>query len=592
MKRYLAALGGAVLASFVAAGIALAGEPDGHGVQGLMPVNEWHGCSSGASSGNAEGGDVKQDASQDNDTDQDADAKAKAIQLGGANLALNILSSGHTEQTNSNENSAKAENSNGTVQVIGQKQSATGGSASSGDAWDLSGHWNRCIRKADSQPKTGGYVKQSGGDGASSGNAEGGDVKQDASQDNDTDQDADAKAKAIQLGGANLALNILSSGDTEQTNSNENSAKAENSNGTVQVIGQDQDATGGDATSGDAAAVGTGGGSCTSKCEDGNPSSRWTGDYGKKSAGDGASSGDAEGGDVKQDADQDNDTDQDADATAKAIQVGGVNLGLNLLSDGGLDQSNSNENSAKAENSNATIQAIGQDQSATGGSATSGDDAALGNGWFGGSASSGDAEGGDVEQDADQDNDTDQDADATAKAIQFGGANLGLNVLGGRGGPTLCRCGDKGSDGLDQSNENENSAKAGNSNKTIQVIGQDQDATGGNATSGDAASLGNGWSRGGASSGDAEGGNVKQDADQDNDTDQDADATAKAIQVGGVNLGLNVLSSGDLEQSNSNENSAKAENSNATVQAIGQDQDATGGDATSGDALTAGLPAI
>jgi hypothetical protein len=462
---------------------------------------------------------------------------------------------------------------------------------------------------------------------AESGDAEGGDVEQDADQDNETDQDADATAKAIQVGGANVAVNVLSSGDTEQTNSNENEAEAENSNETVQVIDQEQTASGGDATSGDAEA----------------------------SSGADASSGDAAGGDVEQDADQDNETDQDADAEAKAIQVGGLNLGLAVLSHGGIEQTNSNENEAEAQNSNETVQVIDQDQWAKGGDATSGDATASGSndchetcgaGWkhdecnractpapkHGADAKSGDATGGSVEQSADQDNETDQHADADANAIQIGGANVGLAILSG-GERSKCGCPLTGGGGIEQTNSNENEAEAENSNETVQVIDQDQWAKGGDATSGDATasgskdchqSCGKGWKHDcgctpkweptpcsctpkwtqeqcacdapkpthhddGAATGDATGGDVEQRAEQNNETDQHADADANALQVGGLNLALSLLSHGDIEQSNRNENSADAENSNTTFQVIDQDQTASGGDATSGDAISGRL---
>ena len=156
MKRLLVSLGGAALALFAATSIALAAEPikcetltSWIGTDRLLPT--WPGTPLGcgeptgekkyesspdtdARSGDAEGGDVEQEADQDNDTEQKADADASAIQVGGVNLAANVLNHGDTEQGIENENEAEAENSNETVQVISQDQDADGGDADSGDA--------------------------------------------------------------------------------------------------------------------------------------------------------------------------------------------------------------------------------------------------------------------------------------------------------------------------------------------------------------------------------------------------------------------------------------------------------------------------
>jgi hypothetical protein len=547
MHRYLLALGGALLATLLVAGIAAAGEPTPTGGGG------------DATTGDATGGDVTQSADQSNVTSQSAAAQASGIQLGGLNLGLNLLSSGDTTQANVNENEATAENSNTTVQVIDQQQVADGGDADSGDATAASGGDCGCRKTTD----------------ASTGDAEGGDVKQSADQDNETEQSAAAQASPIQIGGANIALNVLSHGDTTQVNHNENEATAENSNATGQLIGQHQVATAGSASSGDATASGHGAD---------------------------ASSGDAEGGDVKQDADQSNRTDQEAYAEASPIQIGGVNLALNVLSKGDTTQANVNENEATARSSNTTVQLIGQRQVGTGGDATSGDASASGHG---ADAASGDAEGGDVKQSADQDNATWQSAYAGASPIQIGGANVALNFLS-HGDTT-------------QVNHNENEATAKNSNTTVQVVDQDQLAKGGDAVSGEATAVGSagcgchdsksdskhgpslgydtkgdhcGCDRGtDARSGDAEGGDVKQSADQDNVTVQRASAEANPIQLGGLNLALGILHVGDTKQVNHNENEATAKNANQTLQGIGQTQVATGGDARSGSAWSGFLVA-
>jgi len=250
MRRYLIALPGAAVATFLAVGIALAGDPLSDAVSTTIveqPVVN--------STGDAEGGDVEQEAEQTASTDQDADADANAIQVGGANLAVSILSHGDTYQSNRNENEAEASNKATVIQVSDQDQWAHGGDVTSSSR---DGCPARCEppkrdgkdgyqAKHAHQPKPDCSARC-----ASGGDAQGGDVEQEAEQTADVHQTADADARAVQVGGANLAVSILSHGDTYQSNRNENEAEASNRATVFQVSDQDQWAHGGDATSGDA----------------------------------------------------------------------------------------------------------------------------------------------------------------------------------------------------------------------------------------------------------------------------------------------------------------------------------------------------
>ena len=242
----------------------------------------------------------------------------QAVAIPGTTAAIRVLDdgdNGKVEQANSNRSGdAIAVNRNGTTQSNDQKQSGTGGNATSGDA----------------QGGNGG----DGGD-ADSGKAAGGDVNQsqNASNSNETTQNANAESKAVQVApsNTNITVRILSdgdNGDVDQSNSNESGdAYARNSNQTDQSNNQQQTGTGGNARSGDA---------------DG-------GNGGEGGNGGDADSGDAYGGDVdqSQNASNSNRTSQEANARSEAVQIAprNTNLSVRILSDGDdgdVDQSNSN----------------------------------------------------------------------------------------------------------------------------------------------------------------------------------------------------------------------------------------------------------
>jgi len=266
--------------------------------------------------------------------------------------------SGDVEQSNSNESGdAWAVNKNDTTQSNEQSQSGTGGDAWTGDATGGSGGGS-----GDWKSDCGCGSKQGGGGGdADSGAAYGGDVTQSqtASNSNTTDQTAEAKSEAVQVAPRNTSGGLEHrkgthgkpcgcgdrepkgcgchdwkpkgcgcdsnhgrggpSGDVEQSNSNASGdAFAVNTNGTTQSNVESQDATGGDASTGDA--VGGNGAAQHADhrgwkdgcgCESRSKDDRGGGD---------ARSGDAYGGDVdqSQDASNRNDTTQDANAKSTA----------------------------------------------------------------------------------------------------------------------------------------------------------------------------------------------------------------------------------------------------------------------------------
>ncbi len=250
-----------------------------------------------------------------------------------------------------------------------------------------------------------------------------------------------------------------------------------------------------------------------------------------------------------QDATNTNTTDQDATANAETTQVN-VNAPIAILSpganNGDVDQSNTADTSATAGNSNTTDQSVTQDQDGT----TSGKCGSCG----GGSVSQ--------DQSGENSNDTYQDAEANATTNQYN-VNAPISVLspGANGSSCNHSCGGSGGD-VNQSNDADTSAWAGNQNDTTQTVDQSQDAT----------VAGSGFCG-------CEGPSIEQtqNGTNDNSTDQDADANASTNQYN-VNVPIAVLSpganNGDVNQSNQADTDATAYNGNTTNQSITQDQDA------------------
>jgi hypothetical protein len=397
------------------------------------------GSSGNATSGDAQGGDVtqSQEASNSNSTTQNASAESKAEQTLPVNVAVPICvaatcDTGEVKQSNTNSSGdAGAENTNATSQSNEQSQQGVGGDASTGDA-------------------------TAGGSGAAtSGDAQGGDVtqSQEASNSNSTTQDASAESRAKQTVPVNVAVPVCiakdcRTGDVQQSNENRSGdASASNENGTWQSNAQSQAGSGGDATTGDAT---TGKGGCCGSSGD-------------------ATSGDAQGGDVtqSQEASNSNSTTQDASAESRAKQTVPVNVAVPVCvakhcDGGGVRQTNRNRSGdAWAGNVNHTGQSNEQSQKGVGGNASTGDATTKGGcctppehpkpacppkgakGQGKGSpphacdkgctkadrgpdATSGNANGGDVDQrqQASNDNRTTQTARATSAATQEQGMNL------------------------------------------------------------------------------------------------------------------------------------------------------------------------
>src|SRR5919109_1909016 len=249
-----------------------------------------------------------------------------------------------------------------------------------------------------------------------------------------------------------------------------------------------------------------------------------------------------------QDATNTNTTDQDATPNAEPTQFN-VNTPIAILSPGAnsgdVNQSNTADTSATAVNGNTTDQSVTQDQDG----ATSG-----------GCGSCGD---GSVSQDqsGENSNHTDQDAEANAETNQYN-VNAPISILSpGANGSSCDPCGGSGGD-VNQSNDADTSAWAGNSNETTQTVDQSQDGTvaGSGFCGCEAPSI-----------------EQSQTGTNDNSTDQDATANAETTQVN-VNAPVAILSpganSGDVTQSNQADTNATAYNGNTTDQSVGQVQHA------------------
>src|SRR5918996_6183740 len=155
-----------------------------------------------------------------------------------------------------------------------------------------------------------------------------------------------------------------------------------------------------------------------------------------------------------QDATNTNTTDQDATANAETNQYN-VNAPIAILSPGAnsgdVNQSNTADSDATAGNSNTTDQATTQDQDGT----TSGGCGSCG----GGSVSQ--------DQSGENSNDTSQDSEANAETNQYN-VNAPISILS-PSGSSCDPCGGSGGD-VNQSNDAETSAWAGNSNDTNQTV--------------------------------------------------------------------------------------------------------------------------
>ena len=249
-----------------------------------------------------------------------------------------------------------------------------------------------------------------------------------------------------------------------------------------------------------------------------------------------------------QDATNTNTTDQTAETNAETNQYN-VNAPIAILSPGAnsgdVDQSNTAETSATAGNTNTTDQSVTQDQTGTA---------------SGGCGSCG---GGSVSQDqsGDNSNDTTQDSEANATTNQYN-VNAPISIQSpGANGSSCDPCGGSGGD-VNQSNDADTSAWAGNSNETTQTVDQSQDATvaGSGFCGCEAPSI-----------------QQSQTGTNDNSTAQTATANAETNQYN-VNAPIAILSpganNGDVDQSNQADTDATAYNGNSTDQSIWQDQDA------------------
>ena len=546
MKQYLAALGGAVLALLLGAGVAMAGEPTDGSETAMPPMPT---------------GDV---------------ADWKGILAGDTSI---------TEVNGNTSGDSFAGNLNGTGQTNGQSQIGAGGNAVSGPATAV-----------------GGSAVAFGG------NADGGDVSQDqaAANLNKTGQTAQSASVARQKLPTTIVAGAAGGDSTvNRTNANTSGdALALNGNVTRQANDQAQAGAGGNAVSGPATAVGTNDAKAWRclpvekhldasdiKVEKDDPCH----DLGKGRIGHPklAASGDASGGDVDQSqkAVNGNKTHQDAEAKSVASQKQPVVVHAPawIASDGDSTFSQWNTNTAgdaASVNGNQTSQANGQGQLGFGGNAVSGPATAAGDGSGPAGAFGGDADGGDVTQGqhAANLNGTGQNAQAKSVASQ----KLPVVVY------APVRIASEGDSSFTMVNTNTaGDAFAQNLNSTDQANGQAQAAAGGNAVSGPATAGDGGYTF--AGSGDASGGNVaqSQDAANVNWTDQNAEASSVAYQSGSVVIyaPVRISSPGNDTFVLTNTNTAGnafAGNGNATGQANHQAQIGYGGHAVSGPATAVG----
>ena len=368
--------------------------------------------------------DQSQEATNDNYTDQTADATATTEQWN-VNAPVSVLGfgrDGHGPKGGHDPCGCQGHHGGGDVDQ-------------SNDADTTAVAWND--NETDQwigQHQTAGTGGSGGHHGCGCGHG-GGDIDQtqSGSNDNSTTQDATANASTEQWN-VNAPFALFSSGansgDVDQSNDATTTAWAGNSNDTDQSVEQGQDArTGGNHGCG---------------CGHG-------------------------GGDIDQDqtADNYNSTDQTASADATTHQVN-VNAPIAVFSPGAnggdVSQSNDATTTAGAYNTNETDQSVDQDQDAN----AKGSRPSVSHDKFGHPGDCGcGGDGGDVDQTqtGSNSNETTQDASANAETDQVN-VNVPVSVLspGSNGGD------------VDQSNDADTTALAGNSNSTTQTIDQGQDA--------------------------------------------------------------------------------------------------------------------
>ncbi len=283
---------------------------------------------------------------------------------------------------------------------------------------------------------------------------------------------------------------------------------------------------------------------------------------------------------VDQEASNRNSTDQSSNATVdnhqknwnSPVSIGtigsgggyGDGCGCDEHSSGGVDQSNSADNTAKSGTVNGTEQSIVQDGEATASSESEGgyeskpsEGHKPGCGCDGGGQPTG---GGDtvatVGQHGSNDNSTAQDSSATVDNRQ---TNINLPI-------TLFSVG-SGNGDVNQGNEADNTAKSVTVNGTDQSVDQNGDAE---ATSESDCNCG------GGGGGDTEAA-VEQDGSNDNSTDQHSQAAVENNQTN-VNVPITLFSvgsgNGDVSQGNQADNTATSGTVNTTDQSVDQSGDA------------------
>jgi hypothetical protein len=506
--------------------------------------------SSGSGSGSCckSGSTGVQTADQNAENDQAALAASKAEQSHpeNTNVSIRVLSpgeNGDVKQTNSVDSEANASNSNEAEQSVDQDQSSGGGSGS-------------CCKSGSTGVQTA-----------------------DQKAENDQTAIAASLAKQDHPKNTNVSIRVLSPGDdgnVEQTNSVKSEANASNSNDVDQSIDQDQSSGSAGSTGiqtadqkakNDQDALGFSLASqkgasnsnipirvesrgdngdveqTNSVDSEANASNSNEADQSieqEQSSGSGSSSCGCKSGSTGiQVADQTAKNDQDAIAASLAFQdhAKNTNAPIRVLSpgnDGDVEQTNSVDSEANASNENEAEQSIDQDQSSGSGEKCCSSGTGI--------------------QVAGQEAKNDQDALGLSLAAQKGASNSNTPI----------RVKSRGDGGdVEQTNSVDSEANASNENSSEQEIEQEQSGGGGSCK--------------------CHGDLGIQVAGQSSKNDQDAAALSVAFQEGASNKSkpLRVLSpgdDGDLEQSNSVDSEATAENSNDSDQSIDQDQSAGSGD--------------
>jgi hypothetical protein len=499
--------------------------------------------SSGSGSGSCckSGSTGVQTADQDAKNEQGALAASKAEQSHpeNTNVSIRVLSpgdNGDVEQTNSVDSEANASNSNSAEQAVDQDQSSGSGSGS-------------CCKSGSTGVQT-------------------------------ADQDAKSEQKAIAASLAkqdhpkntNASIRVLSpgdDGDVEQTNSVDSEANASNENDADQSVDQEQSSGSSGSTGIQVAdqkakndqdalglSIATQKGASNSNTPIRVKSPGDNGDVEQTNSVDSEANASNEN-DVEQSVDQDQssggsgsccksgstgiqvagqkaENDQDAIAASLASQehAKNTNAPIRVLSpghDGDVEQTNSVDSEANASNENDADQSIDQEQSSESGRCCSS---------------------GTGIQVAGQEAKNDQDALGLSLAAQKGASNSNTPI----------RVKSRGDGGdVEQTNSVDSEANASNENSSEQSIDQEQSGGGGSCK--------------------CHGDLGIQVAGQRSKNDQDAAALSLAFQEGASNKSkpLRVLSpgdDGDVEQSNSVDSEANAENSNDSDQSIDQDQSA------------------